>query len=230
MLGNHEVRHLDPENKDVGKVLSLQWRSQFTLPEVQGLPADLLETVYSVDYQGLRVIVLDSMRHEKEQEAFLEEELKRPGAQWTVVTSHYSIFSGREGRDYEKLRLGWKAIMDQYGVDLVLQGHDHLYTRGQVPVRMQDGSYGDSFQTMYVTSVSGTKQYEISQEQLDGYTADGYKNDRNKEEQQFFQVIHVDGNVLTYEAYTADGELYDRAIITKDFVTGKKVISNPELN
>jgi hypothetical protein len=78
---------------------------------------------------------------------------------------------------------------------------------------------------MYVTSVSGPKQYEISQEQLDGYTADGYTNVLNKEGQQFFQVIHVDGNALTYEAYTADGELYDRAVITKDFVTGKKTIN-----
>jgi len=223
VLGNHELRHLNTETQD-GKVVALQWRPQFTLPEVKGLPEELIETVYSVDYQGLRIIVLDSMRYQEEQEVFLESELKRPGAKWTVVTSHYSIFSGREGRDFEPGRIGWKTIMDRYGVDLVLQGHDHLYARGQVPVRMTDDSFGDSFQTLYVTSVSGVKMYEISQEQLNSYTEDGYSNDSTAAGQQFFQVIHVDGNTLSYNAYTADGILYDSAEITKNPQTGKKTI------
>jgi 3',5'-cyclic AMP phosphodiesterase CpdA len=219
VLGNHELR---PLSRDQGNVVALQWRPQFTLPVVENLPEALKETVYAVDYQGVRIIVLDSMRETEAQEAFLEQELKRPGAMWTVVTSHYSIFSGRKGRNFEAGRLGWKAIMDRYGVDLVLQGHDHLYARGQVPVRSTDGTYGDSFQTMYVTSVSGPKVYEISEEQLNSYSKDGYRVDSMGAGQQFFQVIHVDGNTLGYKAYTADGVLYDSAVITKDPVTGAK--------
>ena len=219
VLGNHELRAL---SLGKAKTVALQWRPQFTLPVVEGLPDALKETVYSVDYQGVRIIVLDSMRETEAQEAFLERELKRPGAKWTVVTSHYSIFSGRKGRDFKAGRLGWKPIMDRYGVDLVLQGHDHLYARGQVPVRSTDGTGGDSFKTMYVTSVSGTKSYEISEEQLNSYASDGYTPVAMGERQQFFQVIHVDGNQLGYKAYTADGVLYDSAVITKDPETGVK--------
>jgi hypothetical protein len=75
---------------------------------------------------------------------------------------------------------------------------------------------------MYVTSVSGTKSYEVSEEQLNSFTSDGYTPVAMGERQQFFQVIHVNGNKLGYKAYTADGVLYDSAVITKDPETGVK--------
>jgi len=37
-------------------------------------------------------------------------------------------------------------------------------------------------------------------------------------------VVSIDGGQLTYEAYTATGDLYDKAVITKDFATGEKKI------
>ena len=46
------------------------------------------------------------------------------------------------------------------------------------------------------------------------------------EQTQFFQVINIEDEKLIYSAYTTLGTLYDRAIITKDFSTGKKTISN----
>jgi len=41
---------------------------------------------------------------------------------------------------------------------------------------------------------------------------------------QFFQVIEIDRNNMHYKAYTATGDLYDSAIIEKDFTTGTKTI------
>ena len=52
--------------------------------------------------------------------------------------------------------------------------------------------------------------------------ADRYRKDKTGEQTQFFQVITIDGDELTYVAYTVLGEEYDRAVITKDFETGKK--------
>ena len=74
----------------------------------------------------------------------------------------------------------------------------------------------------YITSVSGLKQYEIDSIQMKNYKADGYKSDKVGEQTQFFQVIKVDNQTLTYTAYTATGNEYDKAIITKDFNTGFK--------
>ena len=61
---------------------------------------------------------------------------------------------------------------------------------------------------------------------IKNYEVDGYKSDKMGEETQFFQVINIDNNKLTYSAYTTLGDLYDRAIITKDFSNGEKTISN----
>jgi hypothetical protein len=44
------------------------------------------------------------------------------------------IFSPANGRNFQFGRDHWKPILDKYGVDLVLNGHDHTYARGHVPV------------------------------------------------------------------------------------------------
>ena len=67
-----------------------------------------------------------------------------------------------------------------------------------------------------------TKQYKLDAEQMEAYTAQGYQLDKATEQTQFFQVITIEDNKLTYVAYTALGEEYDRAVISKDFNTGKK--------
>ncbi len=224
VLGNHELNALSKNKPE--HIISLQWRPQFTLPPEPDLPEVLQENVYSFDYQGLRVIVLNTMQETKAQTKYLKQQLERPGAKWKVITCHYSIFSPAKGRDFPYARKKWKPLIDKYGVDLVLQGHDHTYARGHVPVRTNDDEYGnsDSVETIYVTSVSGHKMYELSTDQLESYSDQGYTPDKTDVQKQFFQVIKVDGNTLTYLAYTADGELYDQATIIKDFESGKKTL------
>jgi hypothetical protein len=58
------------------------------------------------------------------------------------------------------------------------------------------------------------------------YKKDGYKLDNAAEQTQFFQVITIENNTLEYVAYTALGEEYDSALITKDFKTGKKKLTS----
>lgn len=223
VLGNHE-RGTYERDRAPGQSWwnSIQWRPQFTLPEEPSLPHNLQETVYTIDYQGMRIIVLNSLQGIEAQTEYLEKQLQRPGAQWTVVATHYSLFSPRAGRDFEKQRKAWKPLIDRFGVDLVLQGHDHVYARGHVPERSLDGGYGEDFQTLYVTSVAGPKMYNVGDNKLESYQDDGYVKGKIAENTQFFQVITVDGGHLIYEAFTATGELYDKVAIKKDFVSGKK--------
>lgn len=223
VAGNHEY---DEKQREEDKTLSLQWRPQFTLRVVSELPEELHETVYTVDYQGMQVIVLNSNEMIKEQTAYLEEQLKKPDFRWRVVTFHHSMFSPRSGanRKTDLMEAEWKPLFEKYNVDLVLQGHDHSYMRGQMPVRQGASFMADSFQTMYVTSVSGPKQYAIRDEKLARNAEKGFETLRKGEQTQFFQVISVDGHQLHYEAYTSTGELYDSATIVKDFESGGKTI------
>lgn len=219
VVGNHEFR---PLGKGDPRQLAIQWRPQFTLPVEKNLDEKLHETVYTVDYQDIRIIVLNSNDLLESQTPYLEEQLKSSTAKWNIITCHHSVFSPAKGRNFQFARDNWKPLLDKYNVDLVLNGHDHTYARGHVPVLDAKSSDDGGLRTVYVTSVSGPKQYSMDTEQMKDYKKEGYKLDKSGEQTQFYQVITVDGNQLTYVAYTAVGEEYDRAVITKDFKTGKK--------
>ena len=69
-------------------------------------------------------------------------------------------------------------MFEKYGVDLVLNGHDHTYARGHVPIKSSKFNNKGDFNTLYVTSVSGPKQYKIDLKGLKKYIDDGYHNDK----------------------------------------------------
>jgi phosphodiesterase/alkaline phosphatase D-like protein len=202
--GNHEYRAYSNVEGDSSR-LSLFWKPQFTLPEngVKGLE----ESNYFIDYQGVRVVVLNSNRERAAQAAWLDRVLSDNPNKWTVLTFHHPIFSAARERDNAELRALWKPVLDKYRVDLVLQGHDHTYARGRARnegsgVNVRDGTVG----TIYVVSVSGPKMYEFSTKAWDPYPAD---LDRRAENTQLFQVIRVKGDTIEYRAHTATGVLYD---------------------
>ena len=112
VLGNHEFW---PLSKEHGKrELSIQWRPQFTLPVENSLSKKLHETVYTVDYQNIRIIVLNSNYNLREQTKYIEQKLKTSKAKWNIVTCHHSVFSPAKGRDFEYGREHWKPLFDKY--------------------------------------------------------------------------------------------------------------------
>ena len=213
--GNHEYNPFVQQDIDESiKRLSVQWNKQFTLPNngVRGIQ----ETNYYIDYQGVRFLALNSNMMIEEQAKWLEQVLQNNPNKWTIATFHHPIFSASTGRDNEELRTQWKPLFDKYGIDIVLQGHDHTYTRGRVQPYEQNLLSGqnvkDATGTVYVVSVSGGKMYRVKPG-WEQYEALRDKVGRNK---QLFQVLSVDGNVLSYKSYTATGELFDAFDIVKN--------------
>ena len=208
--GNHEYRSYNKREYDAGiHRLSVQWRPQFTLPE--NGPDSLQETAYHLDYQGVRILALNSNRMLEKQIPWMDSVLADNPNKWTIATFHHPVYSASARRDNPELRAGWKPIFDKHQVDLVLQGHDHSYARGRTPAaatNVMDGvnTLDASTGTVYVVSVSGGKMYSLKQ---DGWESYGQKRDRGAENTQLFQVIRIEGDTLIYEAYTAVGELYD---------------------
>lgn len=229
MLGNHEYSPLRVGDSrrtgpSQGRDVALQWRSQFTLPLAEGLSESLHETVYHFDCRNVRVVVLNSNFGIEEQVAYLDRALRSSKADWNVVAFHHSVFAPAKNRDATPLRKALKPKLDRHSVDLVLQGHDHVYSRGHTPVRQLDDEAREAFQTLYVTSVSGPKMYTIPEGKLEGYRRHGFRPAVDAVRKQFFQVIRVDGGTLTYRAYTADAKLFDSATIRKDLATGAKIL------
>jgi len=214
--GNHEYRPRTEEEAARNiRSLSVQWRPQFNLP-LNGLP-DHEETVYYVDYEDARIISLDSNQPPGEQTAWLEKVLKENPRKWTIVTYHHPLYSASERRDNAELREAWKPLFDKYGVDLALQGHDHSYARGRSRPYGENVVEGlnkrDYTGTVYVVSVSGGKMYNLEPDRWHAF--EGVEQDRNAENTQLFQVVSIDGDRLSYESYTATGELYDAFDLVK---------------
>jgi len=217
--GNHEYRRPPGSNNPrAGEILALNWRPQFALPEngPKGLP-ELAETTYYLDYQGTRIISLNSNLKLAEQATWLREVLKDNPSRWTILTFHHPVFSPRHDRDNAALRNAWKPVFDEFKVDLVLTGHDHTYARaGEVAGRIQDGTadhregyhqtYDPAVGTVHVVSVSGPKFHNIAGT---GWAA------RRAEDTQLYQIITVDGDELRFETRTATNRLYDAFTLKK---------------
>jgi len=205
--GNHEMVKVDLLT---GR-LSAHWRPQFTLPE--NGPPGLEETCYTFVCQGVRIIGLNSNEKIMDQTPWLEKVLQENKEKWVICTFHHPIFSTGKNRDNLMLRNAWKPILDKYRVDLVLQGHDHTYGRTglDTPVATANLATGvsaaDMFSgTVYVVSVSGPKMYDVQRQPF---------MVRNAENTQLYQIIHINGDQLHYEAFTATGELYDAFTLYK---------------
>ena len=87
------------------------------MPVEESLHEKLHETVYSVEYQDVLILVLNSTDFLEKQTAYIEEKLSKSDAKWKIVTCHHSVFSPAEGRDFEFARKNWKPLFDKYGVD-----------------------------------------------------------------------------------------------------------------
>jgi len=201
-VGNHDltIEFVDGKKKRINDYIL--WKKMFTLPE-NGLD-NMKESVYYVDYQGVRFIILNTNYNLEEQVNWLNKILSSNKNKWTIVVYHHPVYSTGEGRDNKKIRDAFMPIFDKYKVDLVLQGHDHTYAR---TYRIKGGEINPEG-TVYVTSVSGPKQYKPNPmysnliEKLGSFT-------------QLFQVISIDGNKLIYDSFTATGELFDHFELTK---------------
>lgn len=200
--GNHE--YVKDGNARAGSSINGQWRRQFTLPE--NGPASVpeaLETHWYTDYQGLRLISVDAPQLDRNGAeraatvAWLDDLLSNNPNRWTVIFLHFPLFSSDPDRDNPKVRAALKPLIDKYGVDLVLQGHDHGYARGAIG---PDGPAADDAGATYVVSVAGPKMYEV---------ADLAWARRTAERTQAYQIIDIDGAHLTYRAYDAMGALLD---------------------
>jgi len=200
--GNHEYAY---------PLLSPLWRTHFTLPSNGPKGYPMLEgACYYIDYPAVRIISLDGTTSEKDdalrevQARWLESVLERTTHKWVILTLHQPFYSTKESRDNPQIREAFMPLVEKYGVDLVLQGHDHAYGRGMLEAGASSpGNTG----TMYVVSVSGPKQYEVGSEKS--------WMQQSGENVQLYQVIDIIRDQLFFNTYTTTGTLYDSFILVK---------------
>lgn len=207
--GNHEYVDLILPDGSESRRLGPHWSLMFGLPQ-NGAPQHE-ETTYYLDYQGLRVIVLDGtsaveMGGLDAQTEWLKARLAGAQGDWIFVMFHQPVFTCARPDNTPLIGEAWKPLFEQYGVDLVLQGHDHCYGRltseaGSAAGR--EARTGGALQgPVYMVSVAGAKMYGLNDR------ADT-QPDRVAEDTSLFQVIDVTPDRLSLRAYLNTGVLYD---------------------
>lgn len=203
--GNHDYGSVVQAGAKIQNSEPPLWRTQFTLPE-NGLPG-LEETSYVVDYQGARFVMLNSNARLDEQARWMDSVLTAHRGAWTIVAFHHPLYSTGGERDNRKSRDALRWVFDKHHVDLVLQGHDHTYSRSHKLVNdavVEETQLG----TVYVVSSSGPKMYPLNRryEPVMAKMAEGM---------QLFQAIQIDGTTLRYRAITATGRTFDEFELKK---------------
>ncbi|QCB41160.1 metallophosphoesterase family protein [Sphingomonas sp. PAMC26645] len=208
--GNHEYVDVKLANGTESRKLGPYWPLQFALPGNGAAPVKA--TTYFVDYQGVRFVVLDGtaaleLGQLDSQTRWLDATLAASKAKWNVVLFHQPLFTCARPEDTAALKSAWKSIFETRKVDLVLQGHDHCYSRltaetGRDAGRAVRAKTGGIQGPVYLVSVTGSKMYGLNDRARS-------QPDKTAEATELYQVVDVAGDQLRFRTFTASGKLYD---------------------
>ncbi len=161
--------------------------------------------------------------------AFLEKVIAQYGesVNWKVVTFHHSVYSTashESDADIIQRRNELPNVFSDLGIDVVLMGHDHVYTRtymmeGTTPVVSEDQIVSSEVtnpekgQVLYITvnSASGSKYYSIHNKNFP-YAA--VKNQENIPNITNVEVTDTSFRITTYRS--TDMSLVDDFTIKKE--------------
>jgi predicted phosphodiesterase len=148
---------------------------------------------------GIRFFALDSNYMDREQLQWLTVELKNSQSDWKICFFHHPLYSSGEkhGPSLE-LRKIIEPLFVENGVDVVFQGHEHLYER----VKPQKGIY-------YFTSGAAAKLRPGGLEKNQPITAKGFDTDYH------FLLAEIAGDELFFQTISRQGGTIDSGVVRR---------------
>lgn len=126
LIGNHDSQ-------------ANSYSQHFALPNLQAEGKTEAGSNYYFVYNNTLFIQLNSNNmNTAEHKATIEKAIemtKNQNIKWKVVGFHHAIYSAAthaNDDDIIKRRAEYPALMKQYGIDLIVSGHDHVYTRSRM--------------------------------------------------------------------------------------------------
>ena len=152
---------------------------------------------YSFDYNNIHVIVLDTedllLNYlSAAQVIWLKADIRASKADWNIIVMHKSLYSNGihfQDKDVAAMRSQLTRLFSQLGIDIVIGGHDHTYSR---------------------TTVGGVKYVTAGTSGVDcGTAVDPALTDAvfpraeaiTDAQKPVFAAYHAQGGTLAYEAY-----------------------------
>ena len=236
VIGNHEAREgeagknyrLHFNNPDNGRnALESLTRDDVSQTFAKELIDNFAETVYSFDYGDVHYAALntgsdwsattDGLAFVRAQLAWLENDLYHSDAKWKIVMLHRPVYEayGRGGEGHLEEILD--SVMSEYGVDLVLQGHEHFLVRtypmknGQIVTTADPDNVTKGSGTVYFTAGRASNLYVSSVTNLPDYVA---KYENTAGGNPTYSVITVNDQTLSVVTKTLNDEILDSFVIT----------------
>lgn len=197
-IGNHESNFTGGKAKFYMDILALP----------QNGPEGFKEEFYSFDYGTVHVTVLNSWALSNEQQ--LDEAQKTAISDWItadlvaagnakfrIVLLHHPAYALANDTVAAAVLSNWVPLLETGKVDLVLCGHQHVYSRSY-PMLAGEIDYVNGI--TYVMGNSGQKFYS---------TADTAYSEKTIYSQSTYQIINVNGDTLSLSTYDSAGNLLD---------------------
>ncbi len=156
------------------------------------------ERYYTFKKGNVRFFALDSNYMDRDQVAWLQRELANSGSDWKIPFFHHPLYSsgGTHGSEVD-LRAQVEPLFLQYGVSVVLAGHEHFYER----IKPQKG-------IAYFTTGGAAKLREGDIRKTD-MTAVGFDADTS------YLLAEIAGNTMNFQTISRTGKRVDAGTVTK---------------
>lgn len=228
-IGNHESKGTD-------------YKYHYNNPNSEdGLGSTNSGSDYYFSYGNVLFISLNSNnRNTVEHRELLKKAVEsNPDAKWKVVMFHHDIYgSGQPHSDTDgaNLRALFAPLMDEFGIDMCLTGHDHSYARSYLMANGTAIQYDDSVAinpegTLYIAagSASGSKFYKLAT------TKQYYIAERSNTQIPTFSTIDFSDESIVIKTYDYNGNKYaddytlyktGEKVSMKDLIAQAKEIKN----
>ena len=159
--------------------------------------------VYTTTFGPVQFFVLDSNReffYLSKQKSWLENELEASTSKWKILLIHHPLQSAKGNNMIQKWM--FDELVNDYGIDLVLQAHEHCYARMTTKTER-----GTPTTPVYTISHCSPKSYRIDFDD---------KFDKFGISSRYYQTVKVHGDTLSVAAYEVyANNLYDSLDIIK---------------
>ena len=223
--GNHDNKIFAPSEGYIPSSMNVNASNYSALDlHFNNVQAKDNKNYYSFDYSGVHFVVLDTNDITEndnlsfEQIEWLIEDLKKNVDNPVVVAMHKGIYSAgphRNDPEIVNMRKVLSKIFNEYKVELVLQGHDHVYSESffldsegkktKTPVYRQGNNINNNDSgVLYVTMGSGGNKFYEFDKNTDDFINKGKMFHFPKLNNPTFGRLQFDGNNIQFFSYEYD--------------------------
>ncbi len=160
------------------------------------------------------------------QQAWFREVIENNPSQYIIVYNHRPFYTGGTSNSGHATtnRNNWLALYDEYGVDLSLTGHDHVYARTVKAKNNQ--ATGTNEGTVYITALpigdrhktaEGNPPFDIVTKRIDG-TVNAAMLFNVNEERINLRYVDVNGNIIDQVDIAAQRPAVNYETLDKDAI------------